>query len=569
MDAYQEKGALATYEQDERAKQRRWAPTFPELKLLLIASTGFFIDAYDLFIINLVFPMLSQIAFGRPSSSPSEISLSGGTAKAAANIGCVVGQLGFGAAGDIFGRKAVYGKEMMIVIVSTIFLISPPSVGEHGFSGVDLFTWITVFRVTMGIGIGGDYPMSASVVSDRANLRRRGTLLAFIFAAQGWGQFGASIVTLIVLACFQTGIQEHGNVGQFNACFRICFGVILVPAFITLWHRLRLPESTKFNAVNAMREDKDDKILNADDPKAALQAQTAQDVHPEAIESQKNDSNNSNNSTHSNEKDIEVAPEQPQQTQSEEVDPDAGKPTKHVWYEKLGAFNEFKEYYSEWRHAKLLLGTTSTWFLMDIIFYGINLNQSVVIDAVGLVDENSGSFQYIWDNTTANLIICAAGFLPGYYVAMVTVEYIGRKWMQFFGFLLEGLFLAILAGAFDYLREHTASFFACFALLQFFFNFGANTTCFIMPAEVFPTRVKGFSHGISAACGKVGAIIAALGFGEASKHIGTDNTLWIFFGIAIVGAAFTLLLPETMGRDADIIDMEERREAHAKKMQDN
>lgn len=67
--------------------------------------------------------MLSQIAFGRPSSSPSEISLSGGTAKAAANIGCVVGQLGFGAAGDIFGRKAVYGKEMMIVIVSTILLI--------------------------------------------------------------------------------------------------------------------------------------------------------------------------------------------------------------------------------------------------------------------------------------------------------------------------------------------------------------------------------------------------------------------------------------------------------------
>lgn len=46
MDAYTDKGALAVYEEEERGKQRRWAPTFKEMKLLLIASTGFFIDAY-------------------------------------------------------------------------------------------------------------------------------------------------------------------------------------------------------------------------------------------------------------------------------------------------------------------------------------------------------------------------------------------------------------------------------------------------------------------------------------------------------------------------------------------
>lgn len=93
MDAYQEKGALATYEQDESAKQHRWGPTVKELKLLLIASTGFFIDAYDLFIINLALPAISLVAFGTPSSSPTQISLSGGTFKAAANVstrGCVL-----------------------------------------------------------------------------------------------------------------------------------------------------------------------------------------------------------------------------------------------------------------------------------------------------------------------------------------------------------------------------------------------------------------------------------------------------------------------------------------------
>jgi MFS family permease len=38
----------------------------------------------------------------------------------------------------------------------------------------------------MGIGIGGDYPMSASIVSERSHLYTRGRLLAWIFSNQGW-----------------------------------------------------------------------------------------------------------------------------------------------------------------------------------------------------------------------------------------------------------------------------------------------------------------------------------------------------------------------------------------------
>ena len=35
---------------------------------------------------------------------------------------------------------------------------------------------MAAFRVLLGIGIGGDYPMSASVVADRAHLKKRGTV---------------------------------------------------------------------------------------------------------------------------------------------------------------------------------------------------------------------------------------------------------------------------------------------------------------------------------------------------------------------------------------------------------
>jgi MFS transporter, PHS family, inorganic phosphate transporter len=46
------------------------------------------------------------------------------------------------------------------------------------------------------------------------------------------------------------------------------------------------------------------------------------------------------------------------------------------------AHNEFFAYFSEWRHLKIRIGTCMTWFLVDIAFYGINLNQSFILTAI-------------------------------------------------------------------------------------------------------------------------------------------------------------------------------------------
>lgn len=51
-----------------------------------------------------------------------------------------------------------------------------------------------------------------------------------------------------------------------------------------------------------------------------------------------------------------------------------------------------------------------------------------------------------------------------------------------------------------------------YSLANFFQNFGPNTTTFIIPAEIFPTRYRATAYGICAACGKLGAVIAQLGF---------------------------------------------------------
>ncbi|KAA1112884.1 hypothetical protein PGT21_014178 [Puccinia graminis f. sp. tritici] len=487
--------------------ERRWIPKLSEAKLLLIASTGFFIDAYDLFTINLVVPLLNIQYNGKLGSKLGNAALAGGVLKAATNIGCIAGQILFGTLGDVYGRRIVYPAALGLAIIGTVLTIAAPnSLGPQG-----VFIWMTIMRILMGIGIGGDYPMSASVVSDRANINRRGLLLTFTFAMQGWGNLAGAIVCMVVLSAFKESIQGHGEIGHFNAVWRLILGVILVPALATLYQRLRLPESDRMTEVLKERK-----------LKKAFEGVQGTHIMADILDQIGN-------------KEASASVQQSFQKS------------------KLSALNEFQEYFSKWKHMKHLFATTACWFLLDLSFYGIALNQSMVIADIGY-DRAVEPWQNAFDNTKANLIITVAGFLPGYYFTMFFIEYIGRKPIQIGGFLIEGLLLAVVAGDFKSLSTKPAGFLVCFILLQFFFNFGANTTTFVYPAEIFPTRVRGFASGISAACGKIGAVIAALSFGELSEVIGTNGVLWILAGTSFLGAVISLLLPETKGWDADEAD---------------
>ncbi|OCH84068.1 MFS general substrate transporter [Obba rivulosa] len=475
--------------------------TYREVKLLGITGVGFFLDAYDLFIINPVSTML-QYRLYNGAALPSGLQ---GLLKASANIGSVIGQFGFGYAADYFGRKAVYGKELMIIIFATIFSISDPT-GDLSPSGT--LIWLTVWRIILGIGIGGDYPMSASVTTDRANLRRRGTLLAYIFANQGWGSLVGSLAVIVVLACYKSAMETHGETSKVDGVWRILIGLSLIPAFGTLYQRLTLPESRRF--------------------KAAQEGRDGELGDNAGVASADSDS-----------------------TRHEGAGAKEAAEHKAHW-------GDFFAYFGEWRHFKILLGTCVCWFLLDVAFYGINLNQNVVLQEIGFDGKSGSPWTRLFKIGIGNLIITALGFVPGYYATILTIEKLGRKWIQIQGFLLAALFLGILAGMFHTLS--TVAFIVNFALLQFFFNFGANATTYCYPAEVFPTRFRASAHGISAACGKAGAIISALVFNSLTDSIGTPNVLWIFFGCCIAGAGFSLLLPEVRGRDPDVVYAQEQRE---------
>jgi MFS transporter, PHS family, inorganic phosphate transporter len=94
---------------------------------------------------------------------------------------------------------------------------------------------------------------------------------------------------------------------------------------------------------------------------------------------------------------------------------------------------------------------------------------------------------------------------------------------------------------------------AIYVLAQFFFNFGPNSTTFIVPGECFPTRYRSTSHGISAASGKIGSIIgqgaiATLRTRGATKDNANpwiDHVLEIYALFMLLGCFSTLFIKET------------------------
>ncbi|KAE8230745.1 hypothetical protein CF326_g4248 [Tilletia indica] len=495
---------------ERKVQQTYLGLSWPEAKLLIIAGVGFLMDAYDLFVINMVVPIL-LLAYYPSGEKHIPWGLDGGVLKAAANIGNVFGQILFGLLGDVIGRSYVYGKELVIVIIAVALMISVPSTPH--FSANAITGWITGFRFLMGIGIGGDYPMSATIVADRARLKNRGMLLAIIFSNQGLGNLLGGLAAVVVVAAYKDPVSR-GDVHKLDGAWRILQGLSLVPAFGVIYYRFTLVESSRFQRAKELQDS------------------------PSSIEVQSEENSQKDG------KDGKVV----ERASVQEKTRAPKKPAR----------GEFITYFSEWRHLKLLIGTCVTWFLVDITFYGIALNQSAILSAIGFT--RGSTWGKLMKTATGNLIITSAGFLPGYWITIGLVEIIGRKTIQLIGFAGNAVFLAILGAKYDTLKNETGPFFVVFVFLQLFFNFGANATTFIIPGEVFPTRVRSTAHGLSAACGKLGAIIASLGFAELSKpsSIGNQGVFWIFTAISILGFIVTLFFTiETKGRDADLIDREE------------
>lgn len=186
-------------------------------KVWFLSAMGVFLDGFDLFIIGVALPLIAH-SMGITKEWM-------GLVGAAAPLGAMVGAFTLGRYTDKLGRKAMYLFDLVFFVV---------------FAGLSAISWnvgsLLVFRFLLGIGIGADYPISSTYVSEFMPKKIRGKMLSGAFSFQALGAlFGAAVGLGILML--------HPSPDAWR--YMLAIGVI--PAIIVMVLRTSVPESPRWH----------------------------------------------------------------------------------------------------------------------------------------------------------------------------------------------------------------------------------------------------------------------------------------------------------------------------------
>lgn len=82
--------------------------------------------------------------------------------------GCIVGMVAFGILGDVYGRRKMYGIELVVLIFGTVGVMMSSNgfaTGDGLDGSMDIQSWLVFFRFVSGVGIGGvSHPFRRSFI---------------------------------------------------------------------------------------------------------------------------------------------------------------------------------------------------------------------------------------------------------------------------------------------------------------------------------------------------------------------------------------------------------------------
>ena len=203
-------------------------------RAVLISGMGFFTDAYDLFVIGTV-AALVKVQWNLSTTQTSWVTGS-------AILGAFIGAFIFGRIADIFGRKVIYIMVAAIMIFGAVASALAPN-----------FLLLVIARLILGLGIGGDYPVSAVLISEYSNRTDRGRLVGLVFSMQAVGLIVGPLVGIILLS---SGVGDP-------LAWRILLGLGALPAAAVIYFRAKMPESPRFKALVQGRADQAAKELHS------------------------------------------------------------------------------------------------------------------------------------------------------------------------------------------------------------------------------------------------------------------------------------------------------------------
>ncbi|RBP17657.1 sugar phosphate permease [Roseiarcus fermentans] len=194
-------------------------------KIMFISGMGFLTDAYDLFIIGVVMALLKE----QWSITPTEEGLVASTALIASAVGAVL----FGRIADMLGRKRIYGYEVLVLAIGSVASALSPSIW-----------WLIVFRIILGLGIGGDYPVSSTIMSEYASRKTRGMMVTLVFTMQAAGL----VLGPLLAAGLLTTHLSHDTIWR----LLLAFGAI--PAMAVFQLRRQMAETPRYLLATGQHE---------------------------------------------------------------------------------------------------------------------------------------------------------------------------------------------------------------------------------------------------------------------------------------------------------------------------
>jgi MFS family permease len=425
---------------------------------MFISGMGFFTDAYDLFIIGVAMALL------RPLWHVGKIEE--GLVESTALLAAAIGALLFGRVADMVGRKRIYGVEVLVLAAGAVASALSPNIW-----------WLIGFRFILGIGIGGDYPVSATIMSEYAGKAHRGMLVTLVFTMQAAGLIVGPLFAAVLLS---TSLSH-------DIIWRILIAFGALPALAVYGARRQLKESPRFLKAIAHEEDESGRLKR---------------------------SQNFDEKTHA-----------------------------------VSFWDGFHRLVDNRLILTRLIGASAAWFLMDFAYYGNTVSSPLVLSSLG-------SDHSILRKTLTQLAIFVVFAAPGYAVAALTMDKLGRKMIQSLGFAMMALtfgLLAIIPGV----QKLVWPFLAIYGFSFFFTEFGPNSTTFVYPSEIFPVRVRTTGHGIAAAIGKIGGFVGVFTFPFFMHWHGLPAAEGAAAIVSILGLIVTvLMLPETKGRSLEELSEE-------------
>lgn len=435
-------------------------------KIWLLSALGVFMDGLDLFIIAVALPFIDM------QFHPNKWEL--GLIGAASPIGAILGAMMLGYLTDKVGRKKLYVGSMALFVIFSFLCAAAWSI-----------TALIVFRFLLGIGIGADYPISSTYLSEFMPKKLRSRAIISAFSFQAFGALSGAALGFFTLLIYPD-----------VPAWRWMLGLTIVPAFIIGIMRTQLPES-------ALWLQSKNQHLKA----AQIVAKITGKTKPKTVSLIVSDK-----SIQNHEKEFQK---------------------KAFYYELFTA-----------RYIRQTLLTSVPWFIMDICLYGVGVFSAMILASVlGTHHTATTQSDYIENSIRAisGSVLLDVFLVVGFVSAIFSIKKLGTIRLQNLGFLGMTVGLLILSYA-TFHGQKPILVFVGFAIFNLMVNFGPNPTTYMLPTERFPPYIRASGHGFAASAGKIGAAIGIFFLPVFIKDIGISLSMLLLACCAMLGLICTSIL---------------------------